>query len=105
MDKVMKEKLGKVIELVNSAVDDPDIDIDYCIPEVQTASQACDVPDDPYILVTYAVNENTKPTYKIPVLGSTADLEGTAEEIAKRVTFFIEEFKYEIDDERYGQSD
>ncbi len=102
MDKVIKEKLKKVVELVNNAMVDPDIDIDYCIPGVETTLKNCDEFGDPYILVTYVVSEYTKPTHRIPLLGSTADLHGTPEEIAKQVTFFIEEFKGEIDSVEMG---
>ena len=56
MEKETKEKLEKVVELVNNAMVDPDIDIEYCIPEVATTSETCDVDGDPYILVKYVVS-------------------------------------------------
>jgi len=100
MDTVTKEKLEKVVELVDKAMVDPDIDIDYCIPGVKTTTDDCDTSGDPYILVTYVVSEYTKPTRKIH-LGSTALL-SSAEEIANKTTFSIEEFKGEIDSVEMG---
>jgi len=98
--KEIKEKLKKVVALVDNAMVDPDIDIDYCIPSVETTSESCNVSGDPYILVTYIVSEYTKPTRTIH-LGSTA-LKNTPEEIANLVTFSIEEFKAEIDSVEMG---
>ncbi len=85
-----KEKLDKIVLLVDKAMVDPDIDIEYCTPESE----------DPYILVTYIVGEYNKPTRKIR-LGTTA-LQNTPEEIANQVTFSIEEFKGEIDSVEMG---
>lgn len=95
MEKETKEKLQKVVELVDKMMVDPDLDIEYCIPEIETTTDSCDVSGDPYILVTYIVSEYTKPTRKIR-LGRTALL-NSAEEIANQTTFSIEEFKSEID--------
>ena len=100
MEQESKEKLQQVVALVNNAMVDPDIDIDYCIPGVEVTVKDPDTSGDPYILVTYVVSEYTKPTRTIH-LGSTALLD-TAEEIANRVTFSIEEFKGEIDSVEMG---
>lgn len=88
--KETDEKLKKVVALVNNAMVDPDIDIEYFTPES----------DDPYFLVTYVVSEYNKPTRKIR-LGSTL-LQSTAEKISNQVTFSIEEFKGEIDSVEMG---
>ena len=95
MEKEIKDKLEKVVELVNNAMADPDIDIEYCIPEVATTSDSCDVSGDPYILIKYQVSSTITKTRKIR-LGDTA-LKNTAEEIANQTTFSIEEFKSEIE--------
>lgn len=89
--KEVKEKLEKVVALVNSVNVDPDIEIEYCAP---------DVSGDPSILVTYIVSNYNKPTRKIH-LGSTI-LQNTPEEIVNRITFSIEEFKSEIDSVEMG---
>ena len=100
MEKETKAKLEEIVALVNNVMVDPDIDIEYCIPEVATTAESCDVDGDPYILVKYVVNEYTQPTRKIR-LGRTALL-NTAEEVANQVTFSIEEFKGEIDSVEMG---
>jgi len=100
MDKELKEKLEKIVALVENASVDPDIDVEYCVPEVATTTETCDVSNDPYILVTYVVSEYDKPTRKIR-LGSTMLL-STVEEIANQVTASIEEFKSEIDSVQMG---
>ncbi|HIC44952.1 MAG TPA: hypothetical protein EYO73_11955 [Sulfurimonas sp.] len=100
MQKEMKKKLETIIELVNKTMVDPDIDIDYCIPEVDTTLKVCDQSGDPYILLTYVVSEYTKPTRKILLGRST--LMGTAEYVANNVTLSIIEFKTQIDSVEIG---
>jgi hypothetical protein len=39
MEKELKEKLEAVVELVNNVMVNPDIDLEYCIPEVATTSE------------------------------------------------------------------
>ena len=95
-----KDKLKKIVSLVNNVTVDPDIDIDFCIPGVETTVETCDKSGDPYILVTYVVSEYNKPTRKIH-LGSTT-LQNTAQEVTNQVTFSIEEFKSEIDSVQMG---
>lgn len=110
MEKELKKKLEEVVALVNNVMADPDIDIEYCIPEVATTSDSCDIPSgskepgdlsgDPYILVKYVVSEYTVPERKIR-LGRTY-LPYSAEKIADMVTFSIEQFKTEIDSVEMG---
>ena len=100
METNIKNKLEKIVSLVDKAMIDPDVDIDYFIPGVKNTLEIHDETDRPYILVTYVVSEYTKPTRKIH-LGSTA-LQSTAEEVANQVTFSIGEFKGEIDSVEMG---
>jgi len=95
-----KEKLEAIVALVNNVMVDPDIDIEYCIPDVATTTDTCDVSGDPYILVTYVVSEYTKPTRKIRLTDTY--LKNTAKAIANLVTFSIEQFKTEIDSVEMG---
>ncbi|MCF6244643.1 MAG: hypothetical protein L3J43_06365 [Sulfurovum sp.] len=95
MEKELKEKLEKVVELVNNAMVDPDIDIEYCIPEVASTTDTCDVSGDPYILIKYVMSEYNVKTRKIR-LGRTALL-NAVEDISNMTTASIEEFKSEID--------
>lgn len=98
--KESQKKLEEVVVLLDKAMVDPDIDIDYCIPGIKTTLETSDESDDPYILVTYVVGDYNKPTRKIH-LGSTALL-STPEKIANQITFSIEEFKGEIDSVEMG---
>ena len=95
-----KEKLEAIVGLVNNVMVDPDIDIEYCIPDVATTTDSCDISGDPYILVTYAVSEYTRPTRKIRLTDTY--LRNTAKAIANLVTFSIEQFKTEIDSVEMG---
>ncbi len=99
-EKETKEKLEKIVALVNNVMVDPDIDIEYCIPDVATPSDTCDVSGDPYILATYVVSEYTRPTRKIRLSGS--NMQSSAKVIADLVTFSIEQFKSEIDSVEMG---
>ena len=96
-----KEKIEAIVSPVNHGMMvDPEIDIEYCIPDVATTSDTCDVSGDPYILVTYVVSEYTKPTRKIRL--TPTYLNNTAKAIANLVTFSIEQFKTEIDSVEMG---
>lgn len=100
MEKALKEKLEAIVILVNDVMVDPDIDVEFCIPEVATTSDTCDVSGVPYILVKYVVSEYTQPTRKIRLTDKY--LQNTPEEIANLVTFSIEQFKTEIDSVEMG---
>lgn len=100
MDTETIEKLKKVIALIDKAAVDPDIDIDYCIPGIETTVNNCSVSETPYVLVTYVLGDYNKHTRKIH-LDKTL-LRESAEEIANRITFSIEEFKGEIDSVEMG---
>lgn len=93
MEKELKVKLEKIVELVNNVMVDPDIDLEYCIPEVSTTTDSCDVSGDPYILVKYS--EDKYITKKIKL--TQTYLNNTPEEVANLVTFAIEQFKGDID--------
>lgn len=91
-----KEKLEQIVELVNKVLVDPDIDIEYCIPEVgETSTDSCSIDAEPYILIKYIVSEYTQPTRRVRLNDSY--LSQSAEKIANLVTFSIEQFKGDID--------
>ncbi|MDP2076491.1 MAG: hypothetical protein Q8J85_00460 [Sulfuricurvum sp.] len=91
MNKDVQEKLEKIVALVDNISVDPDIEIEYCAP---------DMSDDPYILLTYVVSQYDKPTRKVR-LGNTMLL-SSVEEIVNQITASIEEFKSEIDSVEMG---
>jgi hypothetical protein len=93
MQARLKHKLEDVIQHVNNVMVDPEINIDYFIPE-------SDKVEDSYILVEYVVSEYTKPTRKIQLTRTYSMHE--PQEIANLVTFSIEQFKMEIDSVEMG---
>jgi len=83
MNKELTQKLEEVLKLVDNLMVDPDIDLEYVLPNGS----------DPYILVKYS--EDKYVTRKIRL--TEKYLNHTAQEISNLVTFSIEQFKEEID--------
>ncbi|NPA52004.1 MAG: hypothetical protein GXO22_03840 [Aquificae bacterium] len=100
MTQELKEKLAKVVELVKNDMVDPDIDIEYCIPEVAVTSDKCDVSGEPYILVKYITEEHDVHERKIKIRRKYQQM--SPEDLANLITFYIEQFKEEIDSVEYG---
>jgi hypothetical protein len=101
MQQAMKEKLEKVVELVNNVLVDPDIALDYYIPEEITRNGVHDTKSgDPYVLLKYAVNGTQHQEQKIPIKPNY--LEKTPEDLANLVTFYIEQFMEEIHTVAHG---
>jgi hypothetical protein len=99
MKQELKDKLETVIELVDNANIDLDIDFEYCIPEVLTTSARCELSAEPYIMVKYSDDKYISRKIRL----SDKYVNNTAEEIANLVIFFIEQFKEEIGSIRYEQ--
>ena len=93
MNQELKSKLENIVELLNDLMVDPDIDLDYCIPEVATTSDTCETSGVPYILVKYAEDKYIQRKIRL----TNKYLKNTPEEIANLVTFSIEQFKAEVD--------
>jgi len=101
MKQALKEKLEKVVELVNNVLVDPDIDIDYYIPEVITENGVHTTQSvEPYVLLKYVVNGTHMQEQKIPL--KTTYLTKTPEDLANLVTFYIEQFMEEINSVEFG---
>ena len=100
MQKELKEKLQRVVQLVDNVMVDPEINLECCIPGVAMTSQTCNMVKDPYISVEYVVGEYTRPTRKIHL--TRAYVQHEPEVIADLVTFSIEQFKTEIDSVEMG---
>ena len=94
-EKENKEKLEKVVALVNNAMVNPDIELEYCIPEVATTSEPFGVTGDPYIHLKYAANGTHIMKQNVRI--GPQYLTKTPEDIANLVTFHIEQFIEEID--------
>ena len=99
MKYTLKEKLETVVELVNNVMINPDIDIEYCVPETEV-SENSNVTGDPYIHLKYQANVTHIVEQKIPL--KRQYLQKEPEDIANLVTFYIEQFIEQIDSVEYG---
>lgn len=100
MEQALLKKLENVVELIDKNLTNPDIDIEYCMPEVKTTSDTCDISGDPYIALTYIPNGTHTMKQKIPI--KQIYLKKTPEDIANLVTFYIEQFVEQIDSVENG---
>ena len=87
MNSKLKEKLTKVVELVNNVLVNPDLDVDYFIPENSTS--------DPYVLLKYTLNGTHTQEQKVAIKQNY--LKKTPEDLANLITFFIEQFIEQIE--------
>jgi len=98
--KELNAKMQKIVELVDKTVIDLEVEVEYCIPGIETTSDSCDVTHNAHIMLTYAEDEYTTRTRKVS-LGKTA-LQSSLEDLTKHVALAIEEFKEEMDDIKMG---
>lgn len=95
MEAALKEKLTKVVELVDKNLANPDIELDYFIPGVTMAEDSSMAHSEPYILLTCILNGDHTQKQRIPIKDNY--LKKTPEDIANLVTFFIEQFTEQIE--------
>lgn len=98
MEKALKEKLEAIVKQLDVLMVDPDIDIEYCVPEVATTASSCDVHGGPYIIVKHSENKYIEKK----IILSDRYLQKSVEEIANLVTFSIEQFKLQVDATQMG---
>ncbi|MDF1882539.1 hypothetical protein JHD49_01145 [Sulfurimonas sp. SAG-AH-194-C21] len=96
----LKSRMEAIVELVNDAIIDLDVDVDYCIPDVINGEGSCDISNNAHILLTYSEDQYTTRTRKVS-LGKTA-LQSSPEDLTQHVLQSIENFKEEADDIRMG---
>ena len=94
--EALQKKMEEIKGLVNNAMIDVEVDVDYCLP----GSDGYDDNSTPHILLSYAEDEYTTRTRKVS-MGNTA-MHSTPEDFTKHVILAIEEFKDEIDDIKMG---
>ncbi|PHR56557.1 MAG: hypothetical protein COA44_08085 [Arcobacter sp.] len=99
--KEYKDRMEEIIGLVNNTITHMDVNVDYCIPEVATTSDSCGILDNPHIVLTYAVDDYTTRTRRVS-LGKAA-LQSSSQDLTQHVALAIEEFKNEIDNNRWGK--
>ena len=96
-----KEKLQKVVTLVDKMLINPDISIEYFIPGVLVTLESGKVEDGgPYIEFTYALNGSDPHVQHMP--STRSYLEKDAEDLANLITFSLERFMEEIDSRQSG---
>ncbi len=100
MNQEIQEKLEDVVDLVSKVLVDPDIELDYEIPDVAMTGENADVSGDPYILLKYTLGETHTMKQKIPIKKNY--LKKTPEDLANLVTFYIEQFIEQIESVEYG---
>ena len=94
--EALQKKMEEIKGLVNNAMIDVEVDVDYCLPGSDGYDDNC----TPHILLSYAEDEYTTRTRKVS-MGNTA-MHSTPEDFTKHVILAIEEFKDEIDDIKMG---
>ena len=99
METAVKVKLEKVVELVDKNLVNPDIELDYFIPGVSCPEED-DPTCDPYILLTYILNQDHTQKQKIPI--KKIYMKKTPQDIANLITFFIEQFTEQIESVENG---
>ncbi|MCK5678438.1 MAG: hypothetical protein KAH72_08195 [Flavobacteriaceae bacterium] len=100
MQSELIEKLEDVVDLIDHAVSNPDIELSYCIPDVAMTADNANVSGDPYIHLKYMSNGTHTMEQNIPIKKNY--LKKTPEDIANLVTFYIEQFVEQIDSVEYG---
>jgi len=93
----LKARMQKIVELVNDAMIDLEVDVDYVIPDLDSGSGDT---SKAHILLTYNEDEYTTRTRKVS-LGKTA-LQSSPQDLTQHVLQSIENFKEEADDIRMG---
>lgn len=100
MQQEIIEKLEDVVDLLDHALVDPDIELSYCIPEVAMTTENANVSGDPYIHLKYMSSGTHVMEQNIPIKKNY--LKKTPEDIANLVTFYIEQFTEQIDSVENG---
>jgi len=100
MQQELIKKLEDVVDIIDGALTNPDIEISYCIPDVAMTAKEPNVSGDPYIHLMYLSNGTHKMEQNIPIKGNY--LKKSPQDLANLITFFIEQFIEEIDSVEYG---
>ncbi|MEA3371754.1 MAG: hypothetical protein U9Q40_10480 [Campylobacterota bacterium] len=102
MLEAQKEKLQKVIELVDKVSINPDVDVDYFIPGVLVTANADGSGEagGPYVQFTYACNGNDPHVQHMPL--THGYLEKEPQDLSNLVTFALQRFIEEIDSRQHG---
>jgi hypothetical protein len=99
-----KEKLQKVVEIIDNVGVNPDVMVDYFIPGVLVTEGADGSGDSggPYVQFTYASASDSSNPHVQHMPLTHGYLEKDAEDLANLITFSLERFMEEIDSRQYG---
>ncbi len=98
-----KEKLARVVDLVDKVSVDPNVEVDYFIPGVLVTVKDGGERSSggPYIRFTYAMSEGMDPhVQRVPLTHGYLDKE--PQDLANMVTSYLERFMEEMDSRQYG---
>jgi len=94
------ETLETAIEIIDSMSVDPDVQIDYYIPDVLMTVESRDMSNDPFVQFTYEANGQHAQVQYMPLKDNY--LQKTPQDLANFITFAVEQFTEEIDSTFYG---
>ena len=94
------ETLETFVGLIDNISVNPDVKIDYYIPDVLMTVDSRNMSSDPYVQFTYETNGNQPQVQYMPLKDNY--LQKTPQDLANLVTFAIEQFTEEIDSTLYG---
>ena len=97
---VHKETLKTVVGIIDNISVNPDMKIDYYIPDVLITVENRNISSDPYVQLTYEANGQGPQVQYMPLKESY--LNKTPQDLANLITFSIERFTEEIDSTFYG---
>jgi len=95
-----KETLEAVVGLIDNISVDPDIKVDYYIPDVLMTVENRNISSDPYIQFTYEANDQQAQVQYMPLKENY--LQKTPQDLANLITFSLAQFTEEIDSTFYG---
>ncbi|CAI6151962.1 MAG: hypothetical protein SPLUMA2_SPLUMAMAG2_01355 [uncultured Sulfurimonas sp.] len=96
----LKARMKEIKVLVDEAMIDLEVEVEYCIPDLVSDATSCDMGGEPHILMTYSEDQYTTRTRKVS-LGKTA-LQSSPSDLTLHILQAIEIFKEEADDIRMG---
>lgn len=96
----LKARMVEIKALVDEAMIDLEVEVEYCIPDLVTDATSCDMGGEPHILLSYSEDQYTTRTRKVS-LGKTA-LQSSPKDLTLHILQAIEVFKEEADDIRMG---
>lgn len=96
----LKARMVEIKALVDEAMIDLEVEVEYCMPELVTDATSCDMSGEAHLMLSYSEDKYTTRTRKVS-LGKTA-LQSSPQDLTLHILQAIEIFKEEADDIRMG---